>query len=526
MAISRVDEYKILEVFNDTNVDYDQDITIHELFERQVERTPNAEAIRFEDQVLTYAQLNSRANNIAKELRKSGLKPNDIVGIMIERSIEMIIGIFGVLKAGGGYLPLSISNPEARNAYMLQESKSSILLTQSKFGDIDFFSGNVIYLDDSNYYKDNCENLRNTNISSDIVYVIFTSGSTGKPKGVVIEHRSLVNRLTWMQKKYPISDNDKLIQKTPFGFDVSVWELFWWAITGAKLHILKQGHEKFPLAIASTISEHKVTVIHFVPSMLNAFLKYLEIGSDLQSLSSLKRVFCSGEALTVKNVMLFNNLLYNTNRTNLTNLYGPTEATIDVSYFDCPTINQFDVIPIGKPIDNTKLLIIHDNKLQPIGEVGELCICGVGLAREYLNRPDITNEKFVDNPFEIDTKMYKTGDLAKWLSDGNIEYIGRIDNQVKISGLRIELEEIEKAVLEFHPGMECVVRAKSVSDTVIKIVSYIVSEKAINTNELRTFLKRKLPDYMIPNIFVQIPLMPLTTNGKIDFKSLDKCLID
>ncbi|MGE5632574.1 MAG: non-ribosomal peptide synthetase [Caulobacteraceae bacterium] len=516
------DEQKrlILEVFNNTNADYDKNIAIHELFEMQVEKNPKDIAAFFGEDSLTYEELNNKANCIADILISKGVRRNTIVGILVERSLEMIIGIYGILKAGGAYLPICPTNPEKRIEYILGYSNVGILLTQDKFKDMVKINGEIISLDDKNNYKAACSNPKVVSKSQDMVYVIFTSGTTGNPKGTMISHRSLVNRLNWMQKKYPLNREDVLLQKTPFEFDVSVWEIFWWSIVGARLCLLKPGHEKFPQTIVDVVEKKHISVIHFVPSMLYVFLRYIENSDEVSKLSSLKRVFCSGEALTVSHVKMFNSTLYKVNSTLLTNLYGPTEATIDVSYYDCPTNDDFYKIPIGKPIDNIKLLIIDNDKLQPIGQDGEICISGDGLAIGYLYNEELTRRKFVDNPFVQGEKIYKTGDIGRWLPDGNIEYIGRLDHQIKIRGMRIELEEIEQKIIEFKPDIECVVIAQKLSDTIVNIKAYLVSKEKIDIEELKGYLKELLPVHMIPNTFIELEHMPLSPNGKIDRKKL------
>ncbi|MHB1392532.1 MAG: non-ribosomal peptide synthetase [Clostridia bacterium] len=522
LELASFDEQKrlIMDVFNNTDADYDRDVTVHELFERQVEQTPYALATFFGEDSLTYEELNNKANCIANLLVSKGIKPNTIVGILAERSLEMIIGIYGILKAGGAYLPICPTNPEKRIEYILTNSNVEILLAQDKFINRIAINGEIISLDNQYIYKETCTNLPVVNKSQDLAYVIFTSGTTGNPKGTMISHRSLVNRLIWMQKKYPLNQEDVLLQKTPFEFDVSVWEIFWWSIIGAKLCLLEPGYEKFPQTIVEAIEKRQISVIHFVPSMLYVFLKYIENSKEIARLSSLKRVFCSGEALTVSHVKMFNNTLYNINSTFLTNLYGPTEATIDVSYYDCPTNDDFDKIPIGKPIDNIKLFIVDDDKLQPVGQDGEICISGDGLAKGYLHNTELTNQKFVDNPFIHGEKMYKTGDIGRWLADGNIEYIGRLDHQVKVRGMRIELEEIEQKIVNFRSNIECVVISQKLSDTIINIIAYIASNEEIDIDELKRYLKELIPAYMIPNTFVKLDCMPLSSNGKIDRKKL------
>lgn len=514
---------------NSTDRKFRDDVTIHQLFEEQVKISSSEVAVICEygksfngKNFLTYEELNKLSNQLAHKLRSEGVGPDKIVGICAERSFAMIIGIFGILKAGGAYLPISPDNPEERIQYMFEDSKTKLVLCQDKTIDKIKFGGKIINLESEDNFSGDSDNPENINHSRDLAYLIYTSGSTGKPKGVMIEHRSLVNRLSWMQEKYPIDSNDVILQKTPFYFDVSVWEIFWWAITGSKMCFLMPGGEKIPLIISETIKKNNISVMHFVPSMLNVYLEYLESKSaeEIKKLASIRQVFSSGEALAASHVKKFNKVFSNLTGARLTNLYGPTEATIDVSFFDCPTDDQFDKIPIGKPIHNTKFFIVKDNNLAGVEEEGELCISGVGLARGYINKPDLTNEKFVANPFLPGEKMYRTGDIAKWLSDGNVEYLGREDFQVKIRGLRIELGEIESTIRDFNGVQDCIVVVKKYSENIILIVAYIVWKTGYDLDELKNYLKKYLPDYMIPNHFVELEEIPLLHNGKADRKSL------
>jgi len=339
---------------------------------------------------------------------------------------------------------------------------------------------------------------------------------------VMIEQRALVNRLHWMQHAYPLGAGDVILQKTPYTFDVSVWELFWWAFAGARLCFLAPGAERNPLAIVDAVRKRRVSVMHFVPSMLNVFLDYLDgkSGSFLEGLASVRRVFASGEALTASHVRKFNGVLGGKTGARLTNLYGPTEATVDVSYFDCPAHDDIATVPIGRPIHNIRLYVIRDGRQAAIGESGELCIAGVGLGRGYLGDAALTAKKFTDNPVRPGERIYRTGDIARWLPDGNVEYLGREDTQVKIRGLRIELGEIENTIRQYAGVTDGVAVVRKYSESVILIVAYVVCRPEVQIAGLREYLRRHLPDYMIPNHFEKIDAVPLTPSGKADRKAL------
>ncbi len=529
-AATEADLARIVQ-FNRTETPFPDNVTLQELIEAQIDRHSIGTAVLCDhDKVvgpapagsLTYTQLNDKVNQLAHLLRAEGVRPGQIVALMVERSFAMIIGILGIVKAGGAYLPISPDNPPDRSDYMLKDGGVKVLLVQNKTASRIVWGGLIINLDDLDIYRGATSNPAVLNKPQDLAYVIYTSGSTGKPKGVMIEHRSLVNRLHWMQQAYPIDESDVVLQKTPYYFDVSVWELFWWALQGAKLCFLMPGGERNPLAIVETIKKHQVSVMHFVPSMLNVFLEYLDGKSAgvLRSLASVRRVFASGEALTPSHVRKFNDVWSSKTGVRLTNLYGPTEATVDVSYFDCPAQNDFDNIPIGRPIHNTRLYVIRDGQQVAIGEPGELCIAGIGLARGYLNNATLTDEKFTDNPVNPGERIYRTGDIARWLPDGNIEYLGREDHQVKIRGLRIELGEIENTIREYTGITDCVALVKKYSENIILIIAYVVCKSDLEVEGLKQHLKKQLPDYMIPNRFEKIAEMPLTPSGKADRKAL------
>ncbi|MCP5051928.1 MAG: amino acid adenylation domain-containing protein, partial [bacterium] len=468
--IGQAEREELLMSFNDTSFDHPLDQTIMDLFEQQVEKTPQHIAVIDATGVsVTYDELNNQADRLVLVLRQEGVQPGDIVAIMMERCIEMMVGIFAILKAGAVYLPVDPGYPGERVNYMLKDSGAKILLSNEMLKGI---PGKGEHKNQTEPYQSN-----RMATSSDLAYIIYTSGSTGKPKGAMIEHRSLLNRILWMHRRYPISTGDMILQKTPVSFDVSLWELFWWSICGASLCLLNPGGERVPDHIIRAVEFHRVTVMHFVPSMLNAFLSVLETVGGVDRLASLKRVFASGEALTASQVNRFNRLLHEPYGVTLHNLYGPTEAAVDVSWFDCSPFDGDDeaVIPIGKPIHNIKLHILDCNyQLQPVGIPGELCISGVGVGRGYLNRPKLTAEKFfIDKSFTgvrgavfqkrppavkaVGDKIYRTGDLARWMFDGNIRFLGRIDDQVKVRGFRIEPGEIENRLTAYPEVAQAVV---------------------------------------------------------------------
>ncbi|MGV2831530.1 amino acid adenylation domain-containing protein [Myxosarcina sp. GI1(2024)] len=509
---------QLLVEWNNTKTDYPQDKCIHQLFEEQAEKKPNQTAIVFENQKLTYQELNNRANQLAHYLQQQGVRSDTVVGISMERSIEMVVGLLAILKAGGAYLPLDPAYPQVRLCFMMEDARVPVLLTQPHLRDelpphqakliISIDTEDAIY---ANYSSQNpASDIKPENLA----YVIYTSGSTGKPKGVMNTHRGICNRLQWMQDAYQLTPKDKVLQKTPYSFDVSVWEFFWTLITGASLVIARPGGHQDSGYLVDTIEKEEITTLHFVPSMLQIFLEEPE----LQRCSSLKRVICSGEALSFSLQEKFFARL----DCELYNLYGPTEAVIDVTHWHCQPDSSLTTVPIGRPIANTQIHIL-DRDLQPvpIGVPGELYIGGVGLARGYLNRPELTKEKFIANPFDPGTRLYKTGDLARYHSNGAIEYLSRIDHQVKIRGFRIELGEIE-AVLSQHPAVrEAVVVVKKISQRQ-QLVAYIVGDCNSQwlKEEGKNYLRDLLPEYMLPSVFVTLDRLPLLPNGKVERRAL------
>jgi len=510
-------EHNILRKWNHTDKKFPLDQCLHELIEKQVTRNPDAEAVCFEEAKLCYAELNDRSNQCCHYLRRMGVGPNKVVGVLMERSMEMIIALLGILKSGGAYLPLDPSYPQERLNLILDDAGVSMVLTQKKYeGLVKDFDGTTLNLDSEwSYLTTESEtNLENITVPDDLAYVIYTSGSTGKPKGCMISHKAICNRLLWMQEQYQITDQDRILQKTPYTFDVSVWELFLALLSGACLVIAKpKGHQDNHYLI-ETIRKEQISICHFVPSMLRFFLNQTHVNQC----HSLCHVFVSGEALDFDLMTKFKNKL----SAKLHNLYGPTEAAVDVTFWKCEE-REDKKVPIGRPISNIQIYILDPELRQiPIGETGELYIGGLGLAKGYLNRPGLTEEKFVKNPFseETDSKLYRTGDKARYLPDGNIEYLGRLDFQVKLRGFRIELGEIETTLNRHESIEQSIVLVKEEDTQDPKLVAYIETKEELVAKQARDFVKRSLPEYMVPNIIVPLESMPVTQHGKIDRNAL------
>ncbi|HAT2917895.1 TPA: amino acid adenylation domain-containing protein [Serratia marcescens] len=509
----------LLHGWNRTERDYPLDQTLAALFEQQVRRTPSATALVSGTESLSYAQLNARANRLAHALIARGVGPDSRVAVCAERGLNMVTALFGILKAGGAYVPLDPAYPGERLQYILQDADPVLLLAdaagRAALGEP---ATPQLALEAALPETLSAENPAPRAQASHLAYVIYTSGSTGKPKGAMNEHRGVVNRLVWMQEAYGLTAADTVLQKTPFGFDVSVWEFFWPLMVGARLVMAKPEGHKDPDYLSRAIEQYGVTTLHFVPSMLQSFLAD---GQAATRCGQVVRVMCSGEALPAALVAEFYRRLP---QAELHNLYGPTEAAVDVTAWHCSREAERVSVPIGRPIANTRIYLLDERgQPVPLGAVGELYIGGVQVARGYLNRPELTAERFLSDPFAPGGRMYRTGDVARYLANGDIEYLGRNDQQVKIRGFRIECGEIE-AALATHPAVrEAVVDARAVGDDK-RLVAWVVpaADVAEETlaGALRQHVSAALPDYMVPSAWVVVAALPLSPNGKLDRRAL------
>ena len=507
----------LLEDFNATATPV-RTTTLTELLEQRVAYSPQRDALIFEASRLTYLQLNERANRLAHYLIALGVGPESLVGVALERSVEMVVALLAILKAGAAYLPLDPEYPQARIMQMLNDAAPVVVLTSERsFSSLPQWSGTQLLKVNDVAQQNEVEEFPAHNPVTALLpqhpaYAIYTSGSTGTPKGALISHQAIVNRLLWMQAEYGLKPDDRVLQKTPFSFDVSVWEFFWPLLTGAALVIARPGGHKDPHYLASVIAKQNVTTVHFVPSMLQAFLQE----PLARQCGCLRRVICSGEALTSELQRQF----FQTLNVPLHNLYGPTEAAVDVSFWRCRR-DEDGPVPIGEPIWNIRMYVL-DSALQPVpvGVPGELYLAGVGLARGYLKRPALTAERFVADPFAAaGARMYRTGDLARRRADGVLEYLGRIDHQVKLRGLRIELGEIESALL-VQPGVaQAAVVLREDGPAEKHLVAYVTGD-SIDVENLRRSLGAKLPEYMLPAGFIVLDALPITSSGKLDRKAL------
>ncbi|WP_122809377.1 non-ribosomal peptide synthetase, partial [Burkholderia pseudomallei] len=524
--LDEAERKQVVYEWNATERDYPIEQCIHQLFEAQVDRKPEAIALTFDGQRLGYAELNARANRLAHYLQGRGVGPDRLVALCAERGIEMVVGLLAILKAGGAYVPLDPSHPPERLRRMLDDTNPVAVLVDDIGADaLASFESHVAARSPRVHLSRDIAQWRACSPANPstpreraarrLAYVIYTSGSSGEPKGVMNEHRGVVNRLWWMQQTYALDERDAVLQKTPFSFDVSVWEFFWPLMSGARLVIAKPEGHKDPAYLSELIDRERVTTLHFVPSMLQAFL---EDEGAARGCGSVKRVMCSGEALPPSLVKRFYRCLPDAR---LHNLYGPTEAAVDVTAWACDAEEGGASVPIGRPIANTRIYIL-DGYGQPVprGVAGELYIGGVQVARGYLNRPELTRERFVDDPFVAGGRLYKTGDLARWRTDGSLEYLGRNDFQVKIRGFRIELGEIEAQLAKVAGVRETVVLARDSGSPAgeKRLVAYYTGNADVAA--LREQATRHLPAYMVPSAYVRLDAWPLTPNGKLDRRAL------
>ncbi|HLO83824.1 MAG TPA: amino acid adenylation domain-containing protein, partial [Nostocaceae cyanobacterium] len=516
------EKHQILVEWNQTEVNSFQDKCIHQLFEEQAQRTPDTVAVIFAQQQLTYKELNQRANQLAHHLQKLGVRAEKLVGLCLEPSLERIIGLLAILKAGGVYLPLDPVYPQERLSLMVEDSQVSVLLTAASLAAR--FSENLLKVRlDEDWEKIKTESINNPQsciTKENLAYVIYTSGSTGIPKGVLIEHQAIAHHCQNIIEEYQLKSSDRVLQFASLSFDVSLEQILPTLAIGATL-ILADAKLVTPSDFQQKLIDDGLTVVDIPPAY---WIQWIQSVSETP-ITQLRLVICGGEAFPAEGLKVWQNSPMREVR--LINAYGPTETTITALTFEIPQDSTpfYTNIPIGRPLKNRQAYILDSQKnLVPIGVIGELYIGGEGLARGYLNRPELTDDKFVINPFH-NSKLYKTGDLARYLPDGNIQYLGRIDNQVKIRGFRIELGEIE-AVLNQHPAIQAtkvIAREDIPGDK--RLVAYIILESSGNftseiLNQLRQYMQQQLPDYMVPSAFVALESFPLTANGKIDVKSL------
>ncbi|CAN5828602.1 hypothetical protein BH23ACT10_BH23ACT10_17670 [soil metagenome] len=516
---------ELLAGFNDTRVDYPTDVTLVSLFEAQVAATPDARAVTDHDgTTLTYAQFDARANQLAWWLTDHGVTTDTPVGVCMDRGVDLLVALYAVIKAGGAYVPLDPDHPDDRLSFMIDEAGMPVVLTQGRHADR--LGGFVTAIGhdcdtvavDTDWHTLTADRPIDpppaTAGPDDLAYVIYTSGSTGRPKGVANTHRGICNVMLWTQDHFGIGSEDTVLLKTPFSFDVSTTELFWPLQVGAHLIVAAPDGHRDAGYLTDTITRHAITTIHFVPSMLRLFLDHPHAGDA----TTLARVICSGEALTAD----LRDRFFERLSCELHNLYGPTEAAVHVTAWQCHPDDTDPVVPIGRPIANTTIHILDDHdQPTPIGVPGELHIGGVQVAHGYLHRPELTAERFIADPFDDDpdARLYKTGDLARWLPDGTIDFLGRLDFQVKFHGVRIELGEIE-AALGTHPDIRDATVVLQATSTDERLVAYFVADTEPSGDELRGFLRDRLPGPMVPSVFVTLDALPLTTSGKVDRNAL------
>ncbi|MWC31379.1 non-ribosomal peptide synthetase, partial [Paenibacillus sp. MMS18-CY102] len=502
---------QILEVFNDTATDYPRDKTIHQLFEEQVERTPEQVAVVYEGSQLTYRELNEKANRLARTLRAEGIQPDQPIGILVERSLEMMVGLLGILKAGGAYVPITPVYPEERIRYILEDSGAKQLLVQSRFKESVAFTGTTLVLDDALFDKEDGSNLATLTGPRHLANLFYTSGSTGKPKGVMVEHRNVV-RLVKSTNYAELNEHTRILQAGSIVFDASTFEIWGALLNGGRLYLEPKDVILDAMKLKKTIQQHGITTLQLVTPLFNQLSQ-----QDSKLFEGVQTLIIGGDVLSVPHV---NRVLQHHPGLRIINAYGPTENATNSTTHEIKE-EQTATVPIGRPIHNSTAYVVDPfMNLAPIGAWGELIVGGDGVTRGYLNKPELTEEKFIPNPFRPRERIYRTGDLARWRSDGTLEYKGRIDHQVKIRGYRIELGEIETQLMKLEAVQEAVVTAREDETGQKHLCAYFVAEEELAVRDLRTLLSEKLPSYMVPSYFIQMDKMPLSPNGKIDRKAL------
>ncbi|WP_438490026.1 non-ribosomal peptide synthetase [Streptomyces sp. S186] len=513
------DRHRVLREFNATDRDFPTDATLHGIFQAQAARTPDAVAVSTDTAALTYRELDERTERLAGFLVAQGIGPGDVVGVLSDRCLELPVAVLGVLKAGAAYLPLDPTVPTLRLLDLVERAGAARVLAQPGVPVPDGLAAPVTRLDAPEPYAEHPGAPLRRGGPTDLAYVIYTSGSTGRPKAVMVEHRSVINRLTWMQRQYPLTAGDTLLQKTPFVFDVSVWELFWWFFAGARMHLLAPGMERFPLATAATVRAQGVSVLHFVPSMLGMFVDHVRGKGGGVVGDRLRWVFASGESLSPAAVTSFNEV-FEDRGTRLVNLYGPTEATVDVTAHDCPPGPCEGTVPIGRPVDNTRAYVVRYGRPAPVGVWGTLFLAGAQVARGYLGDPELTARRFVPELDGGPGLMYDTGDICRWLPSGELQFLGRADDQVKIRGIRIDLGEIEGVLLEFPGITECAVVVDRPAPTVAVLRAAVAGPDGLSPQEVRDHAAARLPQYMLPTVHHHFDRLPRTGSGKLDRRTL------
>src|SRR5215204_2900561 len=511
--LTEAEQKQLLFDFNSNKGDYPRDKTIVDLFEEQVSRNPQAIAVAFEDEQLTYQQLNEKVNQLSHYLISIGVRKEQLVPICLDRSIDLIIGLLGILKAGAAYVPIDPNYPEDRISYMIEDTRASIILSGSLFtSKFPEHSGEILLLDTDRELFDN-QPLHNPQVHvehKNLVNVIYTSGSTGKPKGVMIEHAGLMNLVEWHTKLYAVSGPSRATAMAGIGFDAFGWEIWPYLANGATLYIIDDDTRLSPAKLLSTIEEFGITHCFIATALVHEFVTITR-----NRKTSLQCLLTGGDKLNSIDIKGISYKLFNN--------YGPTENTVVTSCYEVHGHDNDRIPSIGRPILNTNIYILaNDELLAPVGIPGEICISGAGLAREYLNSPDLTEIKFVQNPFtnDVSKRMYRSGDIGRWMPDGNIEYLGRIDEQVKIRGFRVELGEIEAVLQQNEFVSQSVVAARDDNAGNKRLIGYVVPVNQFNRENIVSHLKARLPEYMVPGIWVELASLPLNSNGKIDRKAL------